>query len=47
MPNTDKAPSVFIVGRRIWSVLMWKECGHMPGCSMAAFNLEKGNKHCR
>lgn len=47
MPGTDKAPSVFIMGRRKWSVCMWKERGHKPGCSMAAFNLEKGNKHWR
>lgn len=47
MPGTDKALSVFIVGRRKQSVLMWKEHSHMPGCSMASFNLEKGNKHCR
>lgn len=47
MPSTDKAQGVFIVGKGKLSVLMWQEHSHMPGCSMASFNLEKGNKRCR
>lgn len=31
-------------GYKEQSVLIWKKCSHMSGCSMASFNLERGKQ---